>query len=595
MNKLIIIFILATITLSMIMQPAVAFAAENSQAKESTVDYIKRDILHFDPIEINCKEPASEANDSVPAPITENARQFTKAYAQAAINIGNEYGIPPLAILAQAALESGYGQSSLTREAYNFFGIKADSNWKGPVWTGGTREEYNGQSVNITAAFRKYPNAEEGFKGYGEFIHDNPRYKNALKYPNDPVRYITEIKKAGYATASNYISVNLGIQKSIQKILNDLNINVNKTTDSADGSTIKPDTPEAKVWIYFQDKGLSSTQIAAIMGNLKVESGFDPSAINGSSGAYGLAQWLGTRKTNLENYINSHPDKKLLEQQLEFMWKSELNGSYKASTLIPLQKADNLSDAVEIFLKKYEGPCSDEACYRAELKNRLKEARAILDKYGDSNTVQKAYNEDGCSSQNTDSSSSTSLGGYGYDIKSSTKKMVYYSQTDKKWKNDVYSSQNPPDPSQTIGSSGCGIVSISMVVETLTDSDFKPPEAAGWAVKNGFRTYDSGTSASALPAAAEKFNLNYSSLGTNLNEVEKVLKKGGLVIASVGPGTFTTQGHYIVIRKVDGNKFYIADPLSKDGITKGESNKRGYTAEELLNQGGLKGAWGFTK
>ncbi len=563
--------------------------------KKSTVDYIKQDILYYDPVDVNCQENPDDLNDSVPAPETENLRQFTKAYAQAAINIGSEFKIPPLAIIAQAALESGNGASRLTTEAYNFFGIKADSSWKGPVWTGGTSEEYNGQTVNITAAFRKYANAEEGFKGYGEFIHDNPRYKQALKYPNDPVKYITEIKKAGYATAGNYISVNLGLQKTVKKILKDLNIDIQETSDTSSGSLPNPNSPKTKVWSFFTDKGLSSTQIAALMGNIEAESGYNPDSTNSSSGAYGLAQWLGSRKTNLENFANNpkNKDKSKLEVQLDFMWEKELNEGYKASTLIPLKKSESLGDGVEIVLKKYEAPCgNDNNCWATEKANRLKLAQKVLDEYGDGQAVSDTYNEDGCQNQ---SNPSSSLGGYGYDIKSSTKKMKYYSQTDRKWKNEIYSSQNPPDKTQTIGSSGCGVVSLTMVIETLTDKKFNPIDSAKWSVDNGYRTADAGTSPNAFAAAADKFNINARDIGSDFSAAQKALKKGGLVIASVGPGTFTTQGHYLVIRKYDNEKYYLADPNSKDGITKGESNIKGYTEEDLMSSGKLQNMWSFTK
>jgi flagellum-specific peptidoglycan hydrolase FlgJ len=97
------------------------YSAKAETNKKNTVDYLRQDILYYDPVDVNCKENPDDINDSVPAPETENLRQFTKAYAQAAINIGNEYKIPPVAIIAQAALESGNGASRLTTEAYNFF------------------------------------------------------------------------------------------------------------------------------------------------------------------------------------------------------------------------------------------------------------------------------------------------------------------------------------------------------------------------------------------------------------------------------------------------------------------------------------------
>lgn len=138
---------------------------------------------------------------------------FVDAYGQAAFNIGKRYGIPYEAILAQAALESGWGKSDLAAKDNNFFGIKADERWEGETATYSTREDNPPRTIQ--AAFRKYPTAEDGFTGYASFIHHNERYKEALKYPGDPVRYITELKRAGYATANDYISVNVGVQQDV--------------------------------------------------------------------------------------------------------------------------------------------------------------------------------------------------------------------------------------------------------------------------------------------------------------------------------------------------------------------------------------------
>lgn len=145
------------------------------------------------------------------APITGNLKQFVDAYGQQAFDIGKKYGIPYEAILAQAMLESGYGKSMLTRKAFNFFGIKAGGSWKGPVYTAKTQEFQDGHYITITASFRSYANAEEGFRGYAEFIHDNSRYKKALNYPQDADQYIKEVAAAGYATSPTYASVNISL------------------------------------------------------------------------------------------------------------------------------------------------------------------------------------------------------------------------------------------------------------------------------------------------------------------------------------------------------------------------------------------------
>lgn len=146
-------------------------------------------------------------NTQTSGPATSNMIDFIDTYGQAAFDIGKQYGIPYEAILAKAMLESNYGRSSLTVQGFNFFGMKSGSSWTGPVISLPTKEQDgSGSEYTVVADFRVYANAEEGFRGYGEFIHNNNRYANALNFPGNPIQYITEVRAAGYATDVNYVS-----------------------------------------------------------------------------------------------------------------------------------------------------------------------------------------------------------------------------------------------------------------------------------------------------------------------------------------------------------------------------------------------------
>lgn len=86
---------------------------------------------------------------------------------------------------------------------------------------------------------------------------------------------------------------------------------------------------QSTIWNFFKSKGFSDSIVAGIMGNLKMESNFNPSAVNPSSGAYGIAQWLGSRKSALSSYAKTNgTSMNNLTTQLNFLWK-ELNGSEK--------------------------------------------------------------------------------------------------------------------------------------------------------------------------------------------------------------------------------------------------------------------------
>lgn len=117
---------------------------------------------------------------------------------------GSKYGIPWQAIVVQTALETSWGKSSLLKKYNNWGGIKAK---KGEASVNlSTGEFLNGQNVTIVDGFKVWKTPYEGAMGYGSFFHENKRYATALKYPNDPYKFIEEIKKAGYATAPNYVS-----------------------------------------------------------------------------------------------------------------------------------------------------------------------------------------------------------------------------------------------------------------------------------------------------------------------------------------------------------------------------------------------------
>lgn len=118
--------------------------------------------------------------------------------------VGAKYGLPWKALVVQTGWETGWGRSSLLHEANNIAGIKARHGE--PFVTKLTHEYRNGVRVNEYANFRKWDTFQEGLEGYATFFHRFSRYREALNYPNDPYRFITEIRNAGYATSINYIT-----------------------------------------------------------------------------------------------------------------------------------------------------------------------------------------------------------------------------------------------------------------------------------------------------------------------------------------------------------------------------------------------------
>lgn len=107
-------------------------------------------------------------------------------------------------IIAQAILESGWGESRLAAVYHNYFGLKCGTRWTGKSVNLKTMEEYTpGILTQIKDNFRAYGSMEEGVKGYFDFIQLE-RYQN-LKGITDPAAYLETIKADGYATSSRYV------------------------------------------------------------------------------------------------------------------------------------------------------------------------------------------------------------------------------------------------------------------------------------------------------------------------------------------------------------------------------------------------------
>ena len=118
-----------------------------------------------------------------------------------------ELGVDPRALVAQAALETGWGRRVIKREdggtAHNLFGIKA-TGWSGDRARVGTHEYSNGVKRNEVADFRAYASPAESFADYVRLLKTNPRYQQALAAGTDIKGFASGLQKAGYATDPTY-------------------------------------------------------------------------------------------------------------------------------------------------------------------------------------------------------------------------------------------------------------------------------------------------------------------------------------------------------------------------------------------------------
>lgn len=118
-----------------------------------------------------------------------------------------ELGVDPRALVAQAALETGWGRRHIKRDngssSHNLFGIKA-SGWKGESASAATHEYVDGQRQSQTARFRAYGSPAESFGDYVRMLKNSPRYQAALQAGSDVRGFAQGLQRAGYATDPGY-------------------------------------------------------------------------------------------------------------------------------------------------------------------------------------------------------------------------------------------------------------------------------------------------------------------------------------------------------------------------------------------------------
>ena len=136
--------------------------------------------------------------------------QFIEAVAPGARASHAQTGIPASFIIAQAAVESGWGSSGLTEKARNLFGIKAYPGWSGQIYSMPTMEDDGGSHIE-QAAFCCYDTWEDSIAGQAAFLHGNLRYAPAFACTDDPVAFAQAIQAAGYSTNPHYASLIVSI------------------------------------------------------------------------------------------------------------------------------------------------------------------------------------------------------------------------------------------------------------------------------------------------------------------------------------------------------------------------------------------------
>ena len=173
-------------------------------------------------------EPASPRGDTVPdsaAPAGHRAagglqrpgepEAFVEQLYPLAKRHGAELGVPAEVLLAQAALETGWGAHIISdatgASSHNLFGIKATAAWQGERTAHRTVEFSDGIARRQVEPFRVYTDFDAAFADYVALIKGSPRYAEALARSEEPGGYLRELQAAGYATDPHYADKILAI------------------------------------------------------------------------------------------------------------------------------------------------------------------------------------------------------------------------------------------------------------------------------------------------------------------------------------------------------------------------------------------------
>lgn len=155
-----------------------------------------------------------------------NPGEFIQKLEPAAIKAAKDLGTKPEAVLAIAALETGWGKhiaiKSDGESSFNLFGIKANLRNQ-PKVMAATLEYTNGQFVQKHEPFRSYQNPTDSVIDFANFIQQNPRYKQALAKADNPETFIKEIHKAGYATDPDYADKAINVMQKIKALTQETN------------------------------------------------------------------------------------------------------------------------------------------------------------------------------------------------------------------------------------------------------------------------------------------------------------------------------------------------------------------------------------
>jgi len=199
-------------------QMGAAEPAPAAPTQESLISTLINASLHPQPAEPG----ASVTHQRTPAGNRPDNDSFISRLMSPAREVARHSGIPHQLIIAQAALESGWGDREILtahgKPSHNLFGIKATPDWKGETTEIATSEYINGAQRKVKASFKVYKNYAESLADYATFLTTNPRYQKVINSPSVE-KAAHALQESGYATDPNYAKKLMNIVRYVQNDL----------------------------------------------------------------------------------------------------------------------------------------------------------------------------------------------------------------------------------------------------------------------------------------------------------------------------------------------------------------------------------------
>lgn len=149
---------------------------------------------------------------------------------------------------------------------------------------------------------------------------------------------------------------------------------------------------------------------------------------------------------------------------------------------------------------------------------------------------------------------------YPFHLITSIGTLTYYNQTDPLWADSMYGGED------SIRGYACGPTALAMIVSSFTEQTLTPLDMAYWADSMNYRVPGSGSRHSLIMEGAAAFGLHAEPLQSyTVDSVKASLNSGHILVALMGPGHFTTSGHFIIITDYWANdQVTVADPASAE-------------------------------